>query len=505
MSTVEKSDVQILATGTGFSIIGKLTGRALHAVGQIIMAQFLGPVQFGLYAIGWTLFRIISLIAPMGLDQGVIRFASDTQINQRSQIKSILIQIFKLALISGLLIGIIIFFTAPWLATTFFQKPDLKIVFRWFAFGIPAISLLKVSSASTLVSQNVKYAIYSEELLQPAANMVLVIIFYWMGLGLIGTLAASVSSFIIALILAYHYIKKLYPGLYDNISKSPINNKTLLTFSLPSAMGVTFSILITLNDRIMLGYFRSEFEAGIYQAILLFSLFFITVLSAIKTIFAPMISELYQSGNKRRVHDLFRVSTKWGLYLCIPVILIIVFNAEDVIALIYGKDYLLGVTALVILTLGQLANIGTGPIDYVLIMTGHQNDWVVTTGIMFLFNTVLNLMLIPTYGIIGASLSVAITTVITYFSGLIRTRWVLKFWPYDRRYIKGGIASIAVILFLVMVNTFKTSSLILNLVFVSLSSVGIFGIVLVVLGVDIEDRELFLILRNRIRIYFVNE
>ena len=142
MSTVEKSDVQILATGTGFSIIGKLTGRALHAVGQIIMAQFLGPVQFGLYAIGWTLFRIISLIAPMGLDQGVIRFASDTQINQRSQIKSILIQIFKLALISGLLIGIIIFFTAPWLATTFFQKPDLKIVFRWFAFGIPAISLL---------------------------------------------------------------------------------------------------------------------------------------------------------------------------------------------------------------------------------------------------------------------------------------------------------------------------------------------------------------------------
>src|SRR5512138_585367 len=76
MENAPQNNLQELAGGAGTAIVGRLGGRLLAVVGDILAARVLGPAIFGLYSIGWTVFRLVELVAPVGLDIGVIRYAS---------------------------------------------------------------------------------------------------------------------------------------------------------------------------------------------------------------------------------------------------------------------------------------------------------------------------------------------------------------------------------------------------------------------------------------------
>jgi hypothetical protein len=70
-------DAEILAKGVSGSLTGCMAARSLNMVAQVLMARFLGAADFGLYAIGWTLVRLLEQVDTLGLDAGVIYFGAD--------------------------------------------------------------------------------------------------------------------------------------------------------------------------------------------------------------------------------------------------------------------------------------------------------------------------------------------------------------------------------------------------------------------------------------------
>ncbi len=67
-SAASRSDIRALASGAGIGLAGKILGRLLFIVGQVILARLLGTTVFGLYALGETIFRIAGVISPLGLN-----------------------------------------------------------------------------------------------------------------------------------------------------------------------------------------------------------------------------------------------------------------------------------------------------------------------------------------------------------------------------------------------------------------------------------------------------
>ena len=57
-------------------VLGRFGGRALHMATQIVLARLLGPLQFGLYAIGWSVLRFLGIVPVLGLDFGAIYIGS---------------------------------------------------------------------------------------------------------------------------------------------------------------------------------------------------------------------------------------------------------------------------------------------------------------------------------------------------------------------------------------------------------------------------------------------
>jgi len=488
-SSEKSSDVRQMAAGAGIALGGKLVGRGVRLVGDIVLAHILGPASFGLYAIGWTITKILTVLTPLGLDAGVIRFASPSWGHDHGRVKGAISQSLQFSLISGFLLGVGFFFLAPWLGENVFHQSSLVLVFRCFAFAFPLVTCLKVAAATTRVSKRMKYSAYAEDIGQPAAALLLIVVLYLYGWKLEGALLAFVLSFGFGLILAILYIRTLFPEVVSKNIKPVLQGRELVLFSLPASMSVMFGILLLWMDRLFVGYFCSASDAGIYHAASQLPVALGVILSGFGAIVGPMIAGLYHHGKNERLEELYRVSTKWALYLSLPPFLVMCFAPHDAVTVIFGKPYALGGMLLPVLGIGQIINSGTGPVGALLVMTGHQNELSILSGITFLANVGLAFLLVPRFGVLGAAVGTAVSVGILCLVSVILAGRILKLWPYDWRYLKGLVAAGAAAMVLLLFRQLPISSPYFVLLGAIVISVVVFVAVLVSQGLDGEDRE----------------
>ena len=494
----KNKDTTKLAKGAGISFVGKMLGRGVHAVNQIVLARVLGPEIFGMYALGWTLMRMTSTIAPLGVNQGVVRYAYRYWRIDNSRLKHLLLQSLSFAFASGLVVGTVLYFYTPWLALRVFHKPEMIPVFRLFIVAIPIVSGLNVAVAATRVSQQMKYAVYVEDLSYPITNFTLIVLFSYWGWGLMGMIAAFLIARTIALIIALIYLRKLYAGVFAVAAKVGVTFRQLVAFSLPTTLA-SVSILVTLwADRLFIGFFLPTEYVGVYQAITQISVLFTTILTAFSMIFAPMIADLYQAGDIQRLGRLYSISTKWGLYLSLPILLVVVFYPDEVMKTLFGSEYSGGALPLVILSITQIISVGSGGVGYLLVMTDHQNHLLLTSIGSLITNLTLNWLLIPGYGLVGAAVATGIAIGVLSFGSLYFVKRSLKLWPYDWRYGKGLLAAMVAAIAIAVLRSAASPPFQLELFGAAVLSAGTFGGALILFGLDAEDLEVIQSVRRRL-------
>lgn len=496
--TEAANDVTRLASGAGVALGGKIAGRGVRLLVDIALARLLGPLSFGLYALGWTISRIATLITPLGLDTGVIRFGSKYWQKDDARLKGIVSQSIWFAVFSGTAVGAGLFIAAPWIGQGIFHNSTETAVIRCFALAFPLMTGLRVASATTRISQRMKFSVFAEDMSQPLFDLALILVFYALGQRLVGALAACVLSFGLSMALALRYVKRLFPEVVSSQVKPVLQGKALLTFSLPTSLVGVFGVLLIWVDRLFVGHYRSPAEVGIYQAASQLTISFAIVRAGFTSIFSPMAADLSHRGELIRLEELFRVSTKWGLYLSLPFFLVMCFVPHDVMRVLFGSAYLGGWKVLVILGIAQVINAGSGPVGLLLVMTGHQNSMFTISGTTFLVSLILDLALIPRWGIFGAALAAGIAISGLFISAVLLAWHTLGMRPYDRRCLKGLLAAASAGGALFLLRGLGIASPFLRLLTTVTVSLAVFGSVLILLGLDDEDRQFIKMIRAKI-------
>lgn len=491
-------DASTLARGASVTLVGRLVGRGLLLVVQILLARTLGAGLFGLFALGWILFQTVGLLASLGLDNGAIRFGSEYWGNDEKALGSVISRTIALSILSGLLVGGAMFVTAPWLADQVFQKPAMTLVFRGFSIALLFFGVLRVASAATTVSQRMKFFVYSRELAQPAANFVLVVLFLLAGWSLTGAVVATILSFAAACVLALRYATFLFPSAHNSWQRSGPSTKQLLAFSFPTALTGTMTILVLRVDRLFVGYFGSPHDVAVYHVVTQILVLFTFTQIALNAKFSPMIAPLYQNHETTRLDALYKVSTKWGLYISLPFFLAFIFASREILKVGFGPEYSRGALVLVILLISTLVNVGTGPVGRLLVMTDRQNLWLGAIVGTLVLNILLSLLLIPRFSLIGAALASTISISCLFLAGLSAVKGILHIWPYDRRYLKGLLATLSAALSLFLLSLVHMPSPELKLFLTFTSSVCVFWGSFLLIGLDPEDREIIQSIQARL-------
>jgi O-antigen/teichoic acid export membrane protein len=483
------SDINVLAKGSGVALLGKLASRGLQLVTVAVLARLLGPVAYGLYAISQTVLQVGQQVGTLGLDNGVIRFGGVIRGKGDSGLAPALQQSMFLSLASGLLAGAVIFLLAPFVAIRFFHQTELVGVLRVMAIVVALTINLRVISAATRLSRRMQFSVLAEDIAPALVNLVLAgVLVYWLKMSLQGAVIAVSVGYAAGWVMALYFLRLLFPVVTQLRPLDWILAKALLAFSVPTLLAGIFNLLIQSSSILLLGYFRSPAEAGIYQAAAQISTPPAVILMALNAIFVPMIPGLHESGQKERLKELFTVSTKWGLYVSLPLFLMMILIPGQILTALFGRTYASGAWSLVILSAAQLVNAGTGAVAFLLIMTHHEKRWLLISGACSIGSLLLNWLLIPRWGVTGAAIATGCGISGLFIVALLQVRAELGLWPYDRRYVKGLIAMILVAIGLIAAkNIFGLYDLV-SLTIAGLLSLAIFWGALLLLGIDTEDK-----------------
>jgi O-antigen/teichoic acid export membrane protein len=158
----------------------------------------------------------------------------------------------------------------------------------------------------------------------------------------------------------------------------------------------------------MLSYFRDTYEVGQYAAAYPLAGGLIVVISSFGFLYLPLASRLDADDEHDEIDAIYETTTKWMYLVTFPALLTFVLFADDVVAIAFGSAYAEAPIALAILSVGFFTNAVGGRNRETISALGVTSYLLVVNGAAFGINVMLNLWLIPSHGLVGASVASAV-------------------------------------------------------------------------------------------------
>ncbi|MBX2828739.1 MAG: flippase [Flavobacteriaceae bacterium] len=202
-------------------------------------------------------------------------------------------------------------------------------------------------------------------------------------------------------VVLWHFTKTRLSNTGQALS---IGYKAILKRSAPMAVSAASFLLMQSLDVLMLTYFTDFETVAYYSVAVKLTLLISIVLSSVNAVIAPKIAEFYAAKSMERLKNTIRRGTQLIFIMTAPVILLLAVFAT-VILQFFGEGYEAARVALIILLAGQIINTLCGSIGVYLNMTGKQRKFQVILISALIINVVLNYILIPKYGMVGAAIA----------------------------------------------------------------------------------------------------
>jgi O-antigen/teichoic acid export membrane protein len=228
------------------------------------------------------------------------------------------------------------------------------------------------------------------------------------GFSATGAVVGQIGAFVIAGVLALFFAWRRLPSF--DVQAVPMY-KTVLVFSVPLIAVQGMSVAVSQVDIYFLGYFMNSTIVGNYNIVLQLSNLFYPIVTSLGFLLPPVLARLQADGKTQEMIRTYQLLTKWIIIIAMPLLVVFIFAPAQVIELLFGERYTAGTTALRILAIGNFISVCTGNNAGALISLGRNR---IVAGFVFaqlILNGVLDLALIPEFGMSGAALATAVSIV----------------------------------------------------------------------------------------------
>lgn len=484
--SLKRLDLSKIAKNAGIGGMGEIVFNILGYVTSIAMTRMVGPSLFGVFNLANIILWIAQVFSSVGLNEGLLRFVAFYRGKSDDQrVKGAILFGTNITLLSSLFLSLIIFLSADFMAEHFFNDRSVGWAVKVLIIALPFLALGELWSRVLQSFQAITYQVYIKKLYQPAVKLAALAALFFIGLQLGGILIASIISILAGFFLSLFYLIKIFP-VHKSLISPIYEKKEIMTFSLPLTLTQFMGILTFYTDSLMLGHFKTSAEVGIYSAVIRVAILILLPLTSFNAIFAPMISELYGKGELSKLEGLFKTTTKWTFIMSLPLFLLFVLLAEPIMS-VFGKDFSTGAAALMILGAGEMINAGVGSVGYMLMMTGRIKTVFFNSLVFLALNVILNYLLIPEYGIVGAAIATGSSIAFVNILRLAEVYILLRMHPFKMNFIKPCVAGLvsSLPLFFILKNISSVSMF--GMIALSLLFTGVYALLMYVLKLEDDD------------------
>ncbi|BBD43268.1 flippase [Streptococcus anginosus] len=231
---------------------------------------------------------------------------------------------------------------------------------------------------------------------------------------------------------------------------------------------IAISLYVTL-DRTMLGALSSTKDVGIYDQALKIINILLTIVTSLGSVMLPRVSSLLSSGDYKAVNKMHEMSFLIYNLIIFPIIAGMLIVNKDFVNFFLGKDFQEARVAIDIM-IARMFFIGWTNIMGIQILIPHNKnrEFMLSTTIPAFVSVGLNLLLIPSLGFIGASITSVLTEALVWVIQYYYTRSYLKEVPILSSMLKIILSSSLMYIILLLLQPLLKFSSVVN--------VGIYGI-----------------------------
>ena len=420
---------------------------------KVILGNYFGASGLGAYSMVLVIYLIASILGGIGIPVALVKYIAEYK-DRKSKFQSFVTCGVINSLILGGVVAAIIFIISDLLENLFDISQLghlLKIIALIFPFLLVNNALINVLNGMRKMKL---YAV--AQIFRRASVLIFTAIFVWMGFGIAGAVwglvvpAALTSGLII--IISRDFLKL---KVNDFVKTS----KSLFSFGSKVFAGNILGTINTRADMLLIGFFLLDKDVGIYAVAVMFVHFMLVIPQAVQRITYPAIAELWAKRSKKSIENMINKCMKFTYILLTLAGILFFFFAEDIIRIIYFNrpdEFLPAVLPLKILV---LAFVIRGPLVSVGAVFGSIGKPEVTLYIIALItitNVILNIILIPMYGINGAAIATSFSFILSTVVGIYLREKILDIKiRLDYFFIVGFIA-IGIYFFMMMVDSILT-------------------------------------------------
>lgn len=488
-----------IAKGAAINFSGAIGRTIIVYTYTILLARMLPVNELGYYWMLFTIITIASLISTLGLELGVVRYISlFLGEGKPGQARSTLNAALWLGIPVSIIVAGALFFLAPVLSEQLFDgNPVATSGTRIFVLAVPLWVMSLLFCASTQGFHIMKYQVYSKDFGEQLSRLIISAAVLAMGAGLIGVVWANVTGFFVSAVMSGLFALLVFKRAGANkgiITESPA--RRLYKYSYPLALSNVIRTVHRWIDMLLLGYIATSVDVGYYGSAIRVGTFSIAILMAFNMVFSPVISDLHNRNKTEELHSLLKVITRWVFVINYPIFLVLVIFARPVMGL-FGEDFKIASTALIILAIGQFFNSLTGPVGQMVLMSGHSRVVFVNTSVSLLTNIGLCIALIPAYGIIGAAVANLTSLCLVNVMRAAEVWIFLRMNAYDFSFLKPFAAgTFAALVVLFAKYTIADESLVLVALF-AVILVILYTVAISLLGLNDDDRKVLRLFRAK--------
>ena len=396
-----------------FVLLIRILGVSVLFGFTLFLTNFFPAEDVGRYDFVRSVLNIVGGIALLGTNQSIIYYSGMLEAKKNlASIKPLYYRMLKLIILSSLLILLTFNFTfSEEFISRVFKKSDaynliLKTFFALIFFtvtmlNIDTIRALQKTVISELFRNIFRYVpvLLGAILIYILEKTQLIVDVYLIGFLILCLISTACTFFLIR--------KKRF----NKLPSFFFTYKEIFLTSYPMAISaIAYFIMQGIDVLILTTY--SSFESVAYYSVAV-KLSTLTALSllSVNIVVAPKIAEIYEKRKKNELQLLIKKSTRL-IFVISMFLLSFIFLFSEYILHLFGPNYIVASTPLVILLSAQLYNSVSGPSAIYLNMTGKQRVLNLILIIGLLTNIFLNLYLIPNYGMNGAAIATLVSLVL---------------------------------------------------------------------------------------------
>lgn len=420
------------------TLLLRISGAGLLFVFNLLAVRLLGVSDSGVFFLGLTLLNVFSTFALLGVDQFVLRSVSAEKISLHKATyfrRGLLVTV-----VSSLATALIMAGLSPLLANLF-DSPSLRNILLIFSISLPFLTTMTYLGYAVQAKRKFAKAVFILTNGYYLFSAVFFLFVRTIGSQNLTTLSnAFLGSTIISFVISYCVAFKLYPKLPNHMETNASLNQVPGPVSLARKSHHLFIVsIISLGlgwtDILLVGYYLSDSEVSIYSVAAKLAKLLTFVLFAINIVMAPAVAKYYHEGDKERLNLEVQKSTLLSILFCAPLLVLFLVFPGFFLGL-FGSEYVVGSSALRILSAGQAINAFTGAVLIVMTMVGLEKKMNLFSILSLAAVMLLGVLLTPRMGIEGTAIATFVGLCTVNLSGIfyLRSRHGIQIVPGMKLY-----------------------------------------------------------------------